>query len=79
MMFLKHEYLPTHIIEKVESVNMSDSGMYSNEEEEQMVAQVGGRGGIWFKVLLELGGREREGRAQQNLQQTPDIRMRPRI
>ena len=54
----KHEYLHTHIIEKVESVKMSNwREMYSDEEEERMVAQVGGR----VRSLEGSRGREQGG------------------
>ena len=48
--------------------------MSSSEEEEQVVARVGGRGLV--QALLRVT-RERAGRAPQNWQRTQDVRMRP--
>ena len=49
-----------------------------SEEEEQMVARVGGRGRCLVQGLMRVR-RERAGRAPQNLQETQDIGMRPQI
>ena len=51
------------------------NSMDYNEEEEQMVARVGGRGRSLVQALIGVR-RERAGRAPQNLQVTQDIRMR---
>ena len=48
--------------------------MYSDEEEENMVAQLGGRGRSLVRMLIRVRREmERAGRALQNLQMTPDI------
>ena len=74
-------YLHTHIIEKGERVKMSTwSNMYSVDEEEQMVAGVGGRGRSLVQALIRVRReRERARRGLQNLQMAPDIGMRPRM
>ena len=75
----KHGYLCTHVIEKGENIKMSTrNSMDYSEEEEQMVARVGGRGRSLVQALIRVR-RERAGRAPQNLQETQDIRMRPQI
>ena len=80
MLSSKCEYLRTHIIEKVESVKTSDSGIYSDEEEEQLVARVEGRGRSLVQALFRIRReRERAGSALQNLQLAPDVRMRPQL
>ena len=81
MTSLKQGYLHTNITEKGESVKMSTrNDMYSDEEEENMVAQVGGRGRSLVRVLIRIRReRERAGRALQNLQMTPDLGTRPRL
>ena len=74
----KHGDLHTHIIEKGENIKMSTChSIYSdtNEEEEQMVARVGGRGRSLVQAVLRVR-RERAGRAPQNLEMTWDVRMR---
>ena len=54
--------------------------MYSDEEEENMVARVGGGGRSLVRVLIRIRReRERAGRALQNLQMTPDLGPRPRL
>ena len=76
MMSSKHGYSHTHIIEKGESVKMSNwSEMYSDEEEERMVAQVGGRTRSLVQALRR--ERERAGRALPNSQITQDVQIRP--
>ena len=79
MTLLKCRYLHTHIIEKGESVKMSTwSDMPSDEEEDRMVAWVGGRGKSLVLALIRVRReRERAGRTLQNLQIAPDVGMRP--
>ena len=64
-------------LNKGENIKMSTTEreyMDSSEEEEQMVARVGGRGLV--QALLRVR-RERAGRVPQNWQRTQDVRMRP--
>ena len=49
-----------------------------SEEEEQMVARVGGKGRHLVQALMRVR-RERAGRAPQNSQETQDIGMKPQI
>ena len=61
MTSLKQGYLCTHITEKSEKMKMSTrNSMDYNEEEEQMVARVGGRGRslVQALIILKSGGRE---------------------
>ena len=68
MMSSKHEYLCTHIIEKVENIKMSAAReMTSFYEEEQMVERVGGRGRRLMRALPGVR-REQAGKVPQNLQ-----------
>ena len=77
MISSRHEYLYTHIIEKLEGVKMSNwSKMCSDEEEERMVAQVGGRERSLVQAVRRVQ-RERAGRAFLNSQVTQDVQIRP--
>ena len=79
MTSLKQGYLCTHIIEKAENIKMSAREYIdSTEEEEWMVARVGGRGRSLVQALIRVR-RERAKRAHQNWQRTQDVRMRPQI
>ena len=61
-MSLKCGYSHTHISKKAESVKMSDwTEVYSEEEEERMVAQVGGRVRSLVQAVRKVQ-RERESR-----------------
>ena len=51
--------------------------IFVSEEEEQMVARLGGRGRGLVQALLRVR-RERAGRTPQNCQRAQDNRMRPR-
>ena len=75
MTSLKHGYLHTHIIEKVESVKMSTwSEMYSDEEEERIVTRIGGKArGLVQAVRRIQRERGRAGRALPNSQMAPDV------
>ena len=79
MTSLKCGYLHTHIIEKVESVKMSDwREMYSDEEEEQMVARVGGRARSLVQAVRRIQReRERAGWAFLNSQVAQDVQLTP--
>ena len=79
MTSLKCRYLCTHVIEKVESVKMSSwRDMYSDEEEERMVALVGGRVRSLVQAVRRVQReRERAGRALLNSQVTQDVQIRP--
>ena len=81
MTSLKQGYLCTQVIEKGESVMMSTrNNMYSDEEEDNMVARVGGRRRSLVRALIRIRReRERTGRALQNLQMAPDLGTRPRF
>ena len=80
-MSLKQGYLHTHVIEKGESVKMSTrNDMYSDEEEENMVAWVGGMGRSLVRMRIRIRReRERAGMALQNFQMAKGLGTRPRL
>ena len=78
MMSLKWGYLHTHVIEKVERDKMSAyRDDYSDEEEERMVARVGGRARGLMQVMRRVQ-REREGAGWTllNSQEAQDVQLR---
>ena len=74
----KWGYLHTHIIEKVKRDKMSTyRDDYSHEEEERMVARVGGRArGLVQAVRRVQRERERAGQTLLNSQEAQNIQLR---
>ena len=78
MMSSKQGYLHTHVIEKVERDKMSKyRDNYSDEEEERMVARVGGRArGLAQAVRRIQRERERAGWTLLNSQEAQNVQLR---